>query len=76
MASSLVRATGIDLSCGLTGVGLARALYEAPFALVSHNTDSDPRFNYANRTALTLFEMNWNEFTTLPSRMSAEPMLR
>lgn len=53
-----------------------RLLFEAPFALVSHNTDADPIFNYANRTALALFEMEWGEFTTLPSRFSAEPVHR
>lgn len=48
------------------------ALDQAPFALVSHGTQSDPIFNYANRQALELFEMNWAEFTVLPSRFSAE----
>lgn len=55
---------------------VARQLFEAPFALVSHNTASDPVFNYANRTALRLFEMSWREFTSLPSRLSAEPLFR
>lgn len=52
---------------------LARALYDAPFALVSHGTQADPIFRYANRTALLLWEMEWDEFTQLPSRRSAEP---
>lgn len=51
-------------------------LFNAPFAIVSHNTDSDPVFNYANQTALDLFEMNWDRFTQLPSRKSAEPVNR
>lgn len=50
----------------------ARSLYFAPFAVVSHDTAPDPIFNYANRTALELFEMTWSELTTLPSRQSAE----
>ena len=53
-----------------------RALYEAPFAVVSHGTESDPVFNYANRSALRLFEMSWEDFTRLPSRKSAEPVNR
>ncbi len=57
----------------LTRLEAARYIYFAPFALVSHNTDQDPVFNYANKTALTLFEMSWDEFTSLPSRKSAEP---
>lgn len=33
-------------------------------------------FNYANRAALQLFEMSWDEMTALPSRLSAGPMDR
>lgn len=51
-----------------------QALLQAPFALVSHNTASEPVFNYANAKALELFEFSWDEFTRLPSRLSAEPM--
>jgi len=50
----------------------ARRLYFAPFALLSHGTEDDPVINYANHTAQQLFEMNWHEITTLPSRLSAE----
>lgn len=49
-----------------------QALFHAPLAVVSHDTAADPVFNYANRTALELFEMGWDEFTRLPSRLSAE----
>lgn len=52
---------------------LARRLFEAPFVVVSHDTAPDPIFNYANRAAQTLFEMGWEEFVALPSRLSAEP---
>lgn len=48
------------------------ALMSAPFAVVSHDTQADPIFNYANRRALELFEMDWDSFTRLPSRFSAE----
>lgn len=48
----------------------------APFALVSHGTEADPVFNYANSTALRLFEMSWAQFTQLPSRLSAGPVER
>jgi hypothetical protein len=53
-----------------------QALDQASFAVVSHNTAADPVFNYGNRTALCLFEMDWGHFTTLPSRLSAEPLIR
>jgi len=53
---------------------LAERLYNAPFVLLSHNTDSDPIFNYANAQGLQLFELNWQQLITLPSRASAEPI--
>jgi hypothetical protein len=52
----------------------ARALFESPFAVVSHNTADDPLFNYANLKAMELFEMDWATITNLPSRLSAEPV--
>lgn len=51
-------------------------LYEAPFALLSHGTEEDPMLNYGNRTAQTLWEMDWRSFTRMPSRLTAEPMQR
>lgn len=54
----------------------ARVLFEAPFVVLSHDTASDPVFNYGNRTALHLFELTWEELTRLPSRRSAEPVHR
>ncbi len=69
--------TGRDLvDAELPPAGQARALYEAPFVVASHGTGSDPVFNYANRAALALFEADWNGFTSMPSRLSAEPMAR
>lgn len=54
----------------------AQALYEAPFVVLSHNTEADPRFTYANLSAQRLFEMPWAEIVGLPSRYSAEPLAR
>jgi len=51
-----------------------RLAFTLNFALLSHNTDQDPLFNYANRTALDLFEFSWDELIGLPSRLSAEPV--
>ncbi|MEI6713651.1 MAG: MEKHLA domain-containing protein [Verrucomicrobiota bacterium] len=50
----------------------AKALFEAPFALLSHDTQPDPIFTYGNRTAQRLFEITWDELLQLPSRFSAE----
>lgn len=80
LAASYRRWTGQDLveAASLAGPAseLARALFDAPVAIVSHGTEPDPIFNYGNATALRLFEMTWVEFTCLPSRMSAEPVHR
>ena len=56
--------------------GAAQALYDAPYALLSHGIQADPIINYANRTAQQLFEMDWHCFTRLPSRLSAETALQ
>jgi MEKHLA domain len=55
-----------------SGSGPAWLYHHAPFAVVAHNTEPDPRFIYANRTAQTCFEYGWDEFTSLRSRFSAE----
>lgn len=53
---------------------LAEKLFFAPFVVVSHGMESDPIFNYANQMALKLWQMEWDNFTNLPSRLSAEPI--
>jgi MEKHLA domain len=52
-------------------------LYEiAPFAVLAHNTLPDPLFVYGNKAAQHLFEYDWDELLTLPSRLSAEAPAR
>lgn len=53
---------------------LAQDLFEAPFVVVSHGIETDPIFNYGNQQALTLWELDWQSFTQMPSRQSAAPM--
>jgi hypothetical protein len=57
----------------LGAVDFAEAIYQAPYVVVSHGTEPDPIFNYANVAAQALFELSWQEFCQLPSRLSAEP---
>ncbi len=77
LCASYTRLTGRELvPAQLTPQQRVEALDAAPFAVVSHGTQPDPMFNYANRTALALFEMDWAAFTRLPSRLSAEPLER
>jgi hypothetical protein len=72
LRGSYRRWTGTDLLAPDLGPAeAARVLFDAPFAVVSHDTRADPVFTYGNRLALALFEMDWDEFTVLPSRLSA-----
>ncbi|MFM8231296.1 MAG: MEKHLA domain-containing protein [Chthoniobacterales bacterium] len=56
----------------------AKALFEAPFAVLSAlgPFGSDHLFNYANRQALELFQYAWDELMGKPSSASAEPVHR
>ena len=49
-------------------------LYVAPFVVASHTKAEDPILNYGNRQALELWEGTWEEFTGIPSRLTAEPV--
>ena len=57
-------------------------LYVARFVVASHTNPStgsgqgaeDPILNYGNRQALALWEGTWEEFTGIPSRLTAEPV--
>ena len=73
MARSLNHWTGRALLPGLFNpLGLAKNIFEAPFVLVAHGTEADPVLNYGNATALSLWEMSWDELTRTPSRLTAE----
>ncbi len=78
LLSSFRRVVGRELLPDARGddFAAARALWLAPYAVLSHGTGADPLFTYANRTALELFEMSWSELIGLPSRQSAEPVAR
>ncbi|WP_267551809.1 MEKHLA domain-containing protein [Rhizobium rhizogenes] len=54
------------------GLGAEWLYHDAPFVVLAHNTDADPRFVYANKAGQNCFEYPWDEFITLPSRLSAE----
>lgn len=63
---------GQDLLLAQQPEDLARLLFHAPYVLLSHNTENDPIFTYANMKAIELFGYSWDEFIQLPSRLSAE----
>jgi hypothetical protein len=71
LATSFRRWTGRDLIADPPqGAALAEALYHAPAVVVSHGTQPDPVFWFANRTAQRLWELDWDAFTRMPSRQS------
>lgn len=51
-------------------------LFTSPFVVASHGLQDDPILNYGNQVALDLWEMDWEQFTQTPSRLTAEPMNR
>ncbi len=75
LRQSYQRLTGKDFGpIHLDGVEYAQALYEGDLIVVSHGTEDDPIFNYANQAAQRLFDLPWTNFCQLPSRQSAEPL--
>jgi hypothetical protein len=75
LIGSFRQLTGRELLPGVPQdpVTAARQLWEAPVFVSSHDGAPDPVLNYGNRTALALFGMDWEGFTSTPSRFTAEP---
>jgi hypothetical protein len=57
-------------------VEIADLLFRANFVIVSHANQADPILNYGNQKALDLWKMDWQTFTSTPSRYTAEAMER
>jgi len=73
LARSLKHWTGRELLPGVSNpIELSQKVFEAPFVVVTHDTEVDPILNYGNRNALALWEMSWEELTRTPSRLTAE----
>jgi len=53
---------------------LGEAIFNADFVVLSSGTEPDPLFNYANRIALELFELDWESLRAMPARESAQPV--
>jgi MEKHLA domain len=76
LLESHLRLTGRALLPEGPAAEVARALYHAPFVVLSHDTGDDPLFTYANLAAQERFELPWAEIVGMPSRFSAEPLAR
>ena len=59
-----------------TPIEQAARLFKSSFVMASHGLQDDPILNYGNQAALDLWEMDWEQFTQTPSRLTAEPMNR
>ncbi len=68
--------TGEVLVLATEPADLVQQLFHAPFILLSHGTEPDPILNYGNQAALDLWQLDWEQLTQMPSRLTAEPMER
>ena len=69
-------ATGRELVSGATLRERVEQLFHAPLVALSHDAEAEPNYNFGNALALRLFEMDWEELTTMPSKRCAEPSHR
>ena len=74
ISDSYFRLTGKTLIAA--GSNPADALWDLPQIVLAHGTENDPLFFYGNRMALKLFELTPEQIIGMPSRLSAEPLLR
>lgn len=54
----------------------AARLFKSTIVVASHGLQDDPILSYGNQAALDLWEMDWEQFTQTPSRLTAEPVNR
>ncbi|MCR8659619.1 MEKHLA domain-containing protein [Paenibacillus endoradicis] len=70
------RWTGNKLVDEVQEIPLLDQLNKANCIILSHGTEADPILNYGNERAMLLWEMTEEQFTSTPSRLTAEPMER
>lgn len=58
------------------GRSAAEQLFYAPLIVLSHGTEEPPILNYGNEGALSLWRMDWDRFTAMPSSHTAEQVER
>ncbi|MCB1209108.1 MAG: MEKHLA domain-containing protein [Verrucomicrobiales bacterium] len=80
LRDSYLSVTGMALGdpswAELEGDKLCAAFWNADVVIASHGLEDDPVLNYGNRRALELWEADWAAFTSMPSRLTAEPIRR
>ncbi|HLT63663.1 MAG TPA: MEKHLA domain-containing protein [Pseudohongiella sp.] len=74
IADSYQRLTGRTLI--EPGSDLVATMWTLPQVVLAHGIEDDPIFFFGNRLALELFEVTPEQIIKMPSRLSAEAMLR
>lgn len=74
--ASYEKCEGRPLIAASTSTDMVRQLMRAPFVFLSHDTQPEPVYTFGNALALQLWQMSWEEFTSMPSNRCAEPMHR
>lgn len=72
LLNSYRRWTGKELIQLDSGQSVKEQLYQSSIVILSHGTEADPVLNYGNQIGLDLWEMEWQQFTSTPSRLTAE----
>ncbi|PZX15858.1 MEKHLA domain-containing protein [Breznakibacter xylanolyticus] len=73
ITSSLKKLANIEIvDASLSLEEQAKQVFNSGYVLLAHDASNEPVFNYANQSALNLFEMSWEEFINMPSKYSAE----
>jgi MEKHLA domain len=78
MLENLQRWTGYDLmkEYGFSLDTLGAEVFNADFYILSHNNATDPILNYGNKQVLDLWEVSWEELTTMHSKDTTKPVDR
>jgi|SRR5659263_53373 len=77
LLNSYLRWTGRELIPPASSpIERTKVLFDQPFVVLSHGAEADPILNYGNKAALGLWELPWDEFTEMPSRLTAEHINR
>lgn len=74
IAASFRHWTGTELVQAIGALATATpplAIYHAPAVVLAHDGAADPCFVYANAQAQALWEIPWQRFIGMPSRLSA-----
>jgi hypothetical protein len=76
--ANLKRWTAYDLIAdyGFDWETLGQQIFDADFYILSQNNAAEPILNYGNDRVLKLWEISWDELTTMHSRDTAKPVER